>query len=161
MFCHICGLENLQGRNFCKRCGEVLNPQALSNQTTKSSSPFVTAVFLLVICMITLAGFSLPMIALGELHDKLHQGALLFFATIILAAVVGIDAMLIRLFTKYLGLGKSQVPVPQPPVPRAKYNPSGQEYAQLPEPPYSVPSVTEHTTRNFDPVVEKRAKETS
>lgn len=159
MFCQFCGLENTQGRNFCKRCGEVLNPQALSNQTTRSNSPFVTAVFLLVICTITIAGFALPMVALTELYDKVHQGALLFFATILLGAVVGIDAMLIHLFTKYLGLSKLQAQPVQLPVTRQKYNTSEKDFAPLPEPPYSMPSITEHTTRNFEPPVEKRARE--
>ena len=148
MYCQNCGFNNDEGVNYCKRCGTNLNPI----QTVKSVHPIVIVGFLFVILFITLAGFAMPMVAMSELHSKVDQGILVAFSALFLLAVFGVDAMLIWLLTRLLGVAKVKKQIEGIPKNRPKYVTSGQQYEALPAPPISVSSVTEHTTRNFDAV---------
>ncbi|GEM_PF-1005964 len=148
MYCQNCGFNNDEGVNYCKRCGTNLNPA----QTAKSVSPIVVASFLVVILFVTLAGLSLPMVAMSELHAKMDQEFLITFSGLILAAVFGVNAMLIWLLTRLLGVAKVKKQTIEVPEKRAKYVTSGQPHEALPSPPISLTTVTEHTTRNFDAV---------
>jgi hypothetical protein len=160
MFCSGCGYENLQGVNYCKQCGVKLN-----SAPSKSFSPWLAGIFLVVIAFITLTGFMIPVMMLAELSGKgFDNDSLLAMSFFFLLSTVIIDGFLIHLLTRLLGLSKQAkqeaklVVTTQP-----KYQTSEQQYQQLPEPPSSMPSVTEHTTRNFDPMIsrEQRNRETS
>lgn len=148
MYCQNCGFNNDDGVNYCKRCGTNLNPI----QTVKSVSPIVIASFLLVILFITLAGFAMPMMAMDELHTKVDQRILISFSALFLLSAFGINAMLIWLLTRLLGIAKVKKRNDEISEKRPKYVTSGQQYEALQAPPISLASVTEHTTRNFDKV---------
>lgn len=160
MFCSGCGYENIQGVNYCKQCGANLNPAP-----SKSTSPWLIGIFLAVIAFITVVGFTMPMVILSELSGKgFDHNSLMVLSVFFLAATILIDGFLIYLLTRLLGFSKQAkqeaklIITTQP-----KYTTSEQQYQQLPEPPLSMPSITEHTTRNFEPVIsrEQRNKETS
>jgi hypothetical protein len=160
MFCSGCGYGNIQGVNYCKQCGANLNPAP-----TKPTSPWLAGLFLAVIAFITLAGFMIPVMMLSDLSGKgFDNDTLLAISFFFLLSTVIIDGFLIHLLTRLLGFSKQAkqeaklVVSTQP-----KYQTSEQQFQQLPEPPLSMPSVTEHTTRNFEPVIsrEQRNRETS
>jgi hypothetical protein len=72
------------------------------------------------------------------------------------ATVFGIAGLLIRLFTRLL------TGIQDPARPARYIKPGVTEFpvAQMPAPPIGMPSVTEHTTRNFDRLYEEqRARE--
>jgi hypothetical protein len=150
MYCSGCGQENIQGVNFCKNCGANLNPSK-----AKSASPWTVGIFLVVIAFITVIGFVGPMVMLSELPGNgLDEEPLMTMAFFFLAATTTIDWLLIRLLTRLLGFAKVKEPAP-PKITamQPKYDTSKQPYQQLPEPHISMPSVTEHTTRNFEPII--------
>src|SRR5262245_38568904 len=156
MLCQNCGFNNDKGVNYCKRCGTNLNPV----QTAKSVHPIVIIGFLFVILFITLAGFAMPMMAMDDLHNKVDQRVLIAFSALFLLSVFGINAMLIWLLTRLLGVAKVKNRTDEMAEKRPKYVTSGQQYEALPAPPISIGSVTEHTTRNFDKVnVQERRTE--
>ena len=144
MFCSNCGTENAQGLNYCTRCGANLNPLP-----SQSIPVWLTITFLLLIGCISITGLTLPLIALTELGrrgfppDMLKDLAIGAFVS-----TIAIDAMLIWLFLHLIKIPKAakQKPVTQ------KYVTSDQVQNQIPASPDSIPSITEHTTRNFEPV---------
>jgi hypothetical protein len=149
MHCSVCGFKNLQGVNYCKQCGVNVNPAP-----TKATSPWLAGFFLAVIAFITVTGFAMPMVILSELSGKgFDQEGLMVLSVFFLIATIIIDGLLIYLLTRLLGFSKQAkqearlIVTAQP-----KYTTSEQQYQQLPEPPLSMPSVTEHTTRNFKPI---------
>lgn len=162
MFCSVCGYQNLQGVNYCKQCGANLNPAS-----PKSISPWIVAIFLSVIGFITLAGFTIPIIAVTDLiHSQLdfNKEKLMIIPLLFLLATFGIDFLLIRLLSRLLGLSKQGNQEPHPLLMgQPKFVTSEQPNQQLPAPPNSMPSVTEHTTRNFEPIIsrEQHNRETS
>ncbi len=155
MYCSECGTENTQGLNYCTRCGANLNPYQ-----SPSIPAWLTIAFLLLIGLVTLSGLGLPIIALTELGKRgFPPDMLKDIAAGGLAVTVAIDAMLIWLF---LHLIKLQKPPKQKPVKQKKFVTSDQIQQQIPAPPVSISSVTEHTTRNFEalPTNEPYRKET-
>jgi len=66
------------------------------------------------------------------------------------ATVFGTVALLIRLFSRLLGLGQESH---EPPTFRKPQTSSEHRPVQLPAPPQGMSSVTEQTTRNFDPAL--------
>jgi hypothetical protein len=160
MFCSACGYENIQGVNFCKRCGANLNPTP-----SKSASPWMVLIFLAAIALITVIGFVGPMVMFSDLSGKgIDEEALMGVALFLLTATTIIDTLLIRLLARLLGFSKQKAQEVHPVIAtQPKYVTSEQTYRQLPEPPISMPSVTEHTTRNFEPLTarEPHNRETS
>jgi hypothetical protein len=160
MFCPTCGDENTQMLNYCKRCGTNLNVAP-----AKTISPLIVALFLAVVGFITVLGFVTPMIALSELSNKGYgTEPLMTMAFFFLLATFGIDFMLLRLLSRLLGFSKQGKQEPHPLVTKQpKYVTSEQNYQRLPEVQIPISSVTEHTTRNFEPIVsrEQRKRETS
>jgi hypothetical protein len=150
MYCTGCGFENIQGVNFCKRCGANLHPTP-----AKLASPWIAGILLLVIALITVIGFVGPMIMMSELsHRGTNLEPLMAIAIFFLAATTIIDVLLIRLLTRLLGFAKVKYPAPGTmTTAQPKYVTSEQAYQPLPEPKISMPSVTEHTTRNFEPII--------
>jgi hypothetical protein len=155
MFCSACGYENLQGVNFCKRCGANLNPTP-----SKSASPWIVLIFLAAIALITVIGFVGPMVMFSELSGKgVDEDPLIAMAFFFLTATTVIDWLLIRLLTRLLGFSKQKTQEKHAAIaPQPKYVTSEQPYPQLPEAQISMPSVTEHTTRNFEPVISREAR---
>lgn len=160
MFCSTCGYENRKGVNFCKQCGANLN-----STPEKSASPWMVLIFLTAIALITVIGFVGPMVMFSDLSRKgLDLEPLMAMALFFLTATTVIDWLLIRLLTRLLGFSKQKPQAVHPTIAaQPKYVTAEQHYPQLPEPHMSIPSVTEHTTRNFEPVSsrESRSRETT
>ncbi len=149
MYCPNCGLDNTNGFNYCNRCGMNLNP----DKPKAISTPLVF-IFLAVIAFITIVGFSMPLIAMSELSNKgFNPKSLIAFSIFMLFAVVGVDYLLIVMLARLLGVstfdrcsGVLRSHLAQRQMPE-------QNVIRLPEHQTSFRSVTESTTRNFEPVV--------
>jgi hypothetical protein len=68
------------------------------------------------------------------------------------AAIVFSTLMLIKLFSRVMGFGS----VPDKPARTPRTFQPVQKLAQIPAPPIAMQSVTEHTTRNFEPRLYQR-----
>jgi hypothetical protein len=125
----------------------------LNPDKPKTISTMIVLIFLAAIAFITVVGFSMPLIAMSELHNKgFNPKSLIAFSIFMLFAVVGVDYLLIGLLTRLLGVSTFD-----------RFSGmlrSRQALCQTPEPPFvrlpdsqrpSFRSVTESTTRNFEP----------
>ena len=162
MYCPNCGTESTFGLNYCKQCGGNLTEatQSLPPQVTRNTpAAFILAASTVAIVLGGLAivfthalsvigpqppGFSTPV------HDAVVvAGMMVLFGS---AAILFSTLMLIKLFSRMMGFG----PVSAKPARTVKTFQPAQRIPQSPAAPMSMQSVTEHTTRNFDPAVYQR-----
>ena len=159
MHCPSCGAMTTAGLRFCKQCGGDLerfarpsdSERAGQNQGRESTEISVrklapifwsVAIFSMV-SLVVLFGISVPLTLFGA--SRGFTVPLYMFGS---AAVVLIAGMLIRQVSRLIKLMEEQVRAARPAALRAaEANPP-----QIAAPPSSFRSVTEHTTRNFEPV---------
>ncbi|HEV2704688.1 MAG TPA: zinc ribbon domain-containing protein [Pyrinomonadaceae bacterium] len=158
MFCPNCGTEATPGLNYCKRCGGNLNqslvvqeshPVALSVGSAWAIG--VTTLVLVLGALGVLMGATVALVEHGVPPKNITLIALFGAATIL-----GSVGLLMRLWTTLLR-GQSRAltskMTAQLPTPKATLSELHQTRsvvgAALPD---YVPSVSEHTTRAFDPV---------
>ncbi|MEW6211211.1 MAG: hypothetical protein AB1631_22790 [Acidobacteriota bacterium] len=136
MYCPVCGSQATQGLNFCKRCGTNLT--APTGGSENYNRPPTFAYFMA--GAVSLAGIIALFATITTLsqNENLHPG--LFFGLIAIGGitVLGIIAIFAWLLLRLTGI----------PTSSSKPEIRTSEYAQL-QPPQSIPSVTENTTRNF------------
>lgn len=155
MFCPSCGTENSIGLPYCNRCGANLNvnlapqPGPVIVNVTKP-----TLTIGLVMLFLTLGGFgglirgALRLAPVLQGNDPLI--ALIFLGMV---TILVVDIFLARLLSKLIGASLTAGTQMQTGQPRTlAANPPAQLYQQ-PQPSrlQGVPSVTEHTTRFFEP----------
>jgi hypothetical protein len=160
MYCSNCGAESTFASNYCKRCGGTLTDSAQpAPQPAKNT---VVAVLL------TLATVALVLGGLGIVfsealwlvhpqapglvqppHADAIAGMIIAFGS---ATIVLVTTMLIRLFSRLMGVGPS---APKSVRPVNAFAPLARP-AEITAPPIVMQSVTEHTTRNFEPLVRQR-----
>jgi len=161
MYCPNCGAESTFGLNYCKRCGGNLSdiPQAAAPQTKNVLAALILAAATVGIVLgglgivfseaLSLIGPQPPGFA-PPVHDAVVvAGMMVIFGS---AAVGLISLMLIKLFSRMMGFGST----PDKPSRPARTFVPEQRVPQIQAPPISVQSVTEHTTRNFEPRARRR-----
>lgn len=160
MFCPICGAKTPQGLNYCKRCGAnlaALPEDAAPPQAPPNITGAVWAIALASVA-ITLGGLGIVISTVFDLMRPLSEGEIartgdpspVVVAMLVLGAgtIVTVVALLIKLFLKMSGISQPENPSVTPP----KSITSAPPVAGLPAPSAPMPSVTEHTTRNFDAI---------
>jgi hypothetical protein len=124
----------------------------LNPDKPKTISTPLVFIFLLAIAFITVVGFSMPVIAMSELSNKgFNPKSLIVFSFFLLIAVVGVDYLLISLLTRLLGVSTFDRFSTIMRSHRAHHLPTEPNVIQLPQQPAPFRSVTESTTRNFEP----------
>ena len=150
MYCPNCGAESTQGLKFCKRCGAGIASSA-DIAAPQKFPVALTAGFVGIIGLIALVGLIGP---LALATDLVKQGItldnlrpILFLSPVVTFGIVGtLIWLLLRLIKIYQHPGgRSQIKEVKAEGSKA-YAP-----AQIAAPPESLGSVTEHTTRNFEP----------
>lgn len=145
MFCQSCGFQNIKEVNYCNRCGKQLKPRASYDKTM---SDLITR-FLTTIGTVTGVGMGLPtfvLLALGKKGFPPH--ILMVVAIVAFAATVLVDGLLVWLLLKVMRM-RQEEPHPARSTERIT---NGLSEKQIAAPPLFA-SVTEHTTRNFDPAL--------
>jgi hypothetical protein len=161
MFCSTCGAESVPGLSYCKRCGASLG---VSDDEPKSRSIPIYLVTLFALVIAGIGGGGLAAISAivsqsaevatrpqvsgtGELTMAfMHQVGPIILCTAALS--LGIVALLVWLLLKILNIhGGSTVAA------RAGKRSIAPPPVQLSAPARRVGSVTEQTTRNFDPIL--------
>ena len=158
MYCPNCGAESTFGLNYCKHCGGNLS------EATQSAAPpgrniLAALILALATVGIVLGGlaivFKLTLSLIGPqppgftppVHDAVAvAGMMVLFGS---AAIVFSTLMLIKLFARVMGFGSVS---DHPSRPAKAFRPEQQSH-QIPATPIAIQSVTEHTTRNFEPRV--------
>ena len=157
MYCPNCGDQTTQGLKYCKRCGTGLSTPTTPTDEKVSLGKAV-GVMLFLVALVSIAGFIAlftTVYNLGERpgFDTRALIAIMAFGGATVFAVVGsLVWLLLRLTTPFRGAADDRAKTERPII--RDYIP------QLPSPPAAMHSVTENTTRNFDPSYrEKGARE--
>ena len=157
MFCPNCAAEHVYGLRYCKQCGTNLLDAPTPQAPALPAAPKVAGaawVLALATVAITLGGlgivfthaFDLMRMFPGEVRTGEATPVAIVMLVFGTLTITGVVAMLMRLF------GHLVAPRPQgQPAKNDKAIHAAPPLVQLPAPPSSVGSVTEHTTRNFEP----------
>ncbi len=161
MYCPNCGAESTFGLNYCKHCGGTLS------DTTQSAEPPARNILAALILAAATVGIVLGGLAIvltqtlnligpqppgfsPPVHDAIAvAGMIVLFGS---AAIVVSTLMLIKLFSRVMGFGSGSA---APSRPLQSYRPE-ERPPQIAGAPVAMQSVTEHTTRNFEPRVYQR-----
>jgi hypothetical protein len=152
MYCSSCGTESIQGLNYCNRCGATLNTQALVTPSFSLTKPIL--ILGVIVAFITLFGFMAVIMGSSELARRGfgHEDALipLFFGMI---TILIVDILLLRQLSRIIN-ASLQAGTPTAPAKQVReFAEPGQTQRKLQAPTFEpVPSVTENTTRTFEPV---------
>lgn len=160
MYCPNCGAESTFGLNYCKHCGG-----SLSDAPQQAPPPARNVLPALILAAATLGivlgglgiVFSSALSLIGPQPPGYAplQNAVAVAGMMVLfgSATVGlVSLMLIKLFSRMMGFGSA---ADKPVRPPRTFVPE-QRVPQIQAPPISMQSVTEHTTRNFEPRVRRR-----
>jgi len=150
MYCSSCGVAVTQGVSYCNYCGEKLTA-AKSESIIKEVRP-ETLVGAMVFTFVF--GLGAITILMGMMKAVLHLegGLILAFALLCFLIMLSLEGVFIRLLLRRKrGAEEAGDTVTlKGPATRELY---AAQARVLPEP---VPSVTEHTTRAFDPIYSER-----
>ena len=148
MYCSACGVAVAQGLSYCNHCGAKLN--GVKGETrTKSSEPKPE---MLVSAMVVVFVFGLAAITvlMGVMKAvlQLDVGLILAFTLLSFLIMLSLEGVIIRLlFRRKRGPEKTGDAV----LLRERAT-NELDAAQAPALPGAVPSVTENTTRAFEPI---------
>jgi hypothetical protein len=161
MYCSSCGIEVTQELNYCNRCGANLYPASLAPQVVappvKLTGPTI-ALAVMVVCSLAAIFNSADRLALRGVHPA----AIAWMVIIGLMTLFGITGLVIRLLANLLkNSSTAAAAVPQYQRPAQLRQPQPNPQLQAPQTgPMQAPnsSVTDHTTRTFDPVYRERSQ---
>lgn len=147
MYCPSCGTEVTLGLNYCNRCGANLS------QSTNLPEQPVRLVNLtgptIAIALMVIVGLGIVFASMSDLaRNGFHPVALTWMVIAALGMIMGVAALVIRQWSNLAGVVKPK----EQSLPRKKS--ADKEFAPAQLPPLRsepVPSVTEHTTRTFEP----------
>ena len=148
MYCPICGAESTQGLNYCKRCGAGLTASVPPiEQKPALGKAMGTMLFL--VSMVSIAGFVALFTTVYNLGERQYFDTRALVAIMAFggATVVGVIGLLVWLLLR----------LTSPPQPAAHHDKTAKQSAreynapQFQAPPIGLSSVTENTTRNFEP----------
>ena len=155
MYCPSCGSEYTVELKYCNRCGANLGAGLEEqNQIVPISLTKPTLIIGAVLAVLTIMGFGMVIAGAVELSHNPRFGEDAIAAIVVpgMLTILVIDILLVRQLSKIITASLSSSTQVQPKRTKALPNPT---MAQLPQPPTSrlqgVPSVTEGTTRFFEP----------
>jgi hypothetical protein len=155
MYCPSCGAEYTIELKYCNRCGANLNiGQATPMEVVPVSVTKPAIVLGAILVMLTLGGFGMLMSAAVELSRaaRLDPDSITAIVIVGMLIILSADVFLVRLLTKIINASLSSGSLTQPRRSKALPNPGA---IPMPQPAASrlqgMPSVTEGTTRFFEP----------
>jgi len=152
MFCPSCGAEQNQTLSYCNRCGANLKP--IESGVPRGKLVSAAWAVSLAVASVTLGGFGM---IFGLVFALINRGMSLSaggIGLVILSSLIilTIDWLLIRQLSRVLNLPRAARETA--PVSQAALNESSPTLLAAPSQPVS--SVTDQTTRTFEPVVKDR-----
>lgn len=154
MYCPSCGTELASELSYCNRCGANLKP--ISSQSGVPPSRLVGAAWAIsmAVALVTLGGFGMIfalVMALITRGINLSPSGM-FWISFSLLVILAIDWLLVRQLSRVLDMPQLSADATQPKKPKL----SGEPMRQIDAPREPVSSVTEHTTRAFEPIHRER-----
>jgi hypothetical protein len=148
MYCPSCGTEVTRELNYCNRCGANLS--LTTNVSEQPVRVVSTSGPIWAMAMMVVIGLGIIFAGVADLAKKdIHPAALTWMVIGSLGMLLGVVALFLKYWSPTVG-GAQKL---ERPAKRNKTMASEQRPAQLPssrmEP---IPSVTENTTRTFNPI---------
>lgn len=147
MYCPSCGIDSVDGLKYCKRCG--VNLTAPFSASQPKDLPFALVIaFLIFIGGVFMAGLTMPFLITKELSNRgFSQGDMMALFVIEFGVTLAVVAMLVRLLFRLIGANH------QADGPARAFESRRNDLAppQIAAPQEPMASVTENTTRSFEP----------
>jgi hypothetical protein len=142
-----------EGFSYCNRCGANLSisKAGVNPLPERPAEPIVWAVWALVVVTIAMAGIMLGSMPVMK-EVGLPRGFIFLFVGLLFLTLLGVDSVLIWQLFRLSGRDReSRSVTPSVKLDTNDFGPAREQ--QLLEPRMSV---TENTTRNFEPIYEER-----
>lgn len=157
MYCHKCGAQLPHELSYCNHCGANLTTLKVGDQAGTSGTSVDTLLWVIVGTTITLLGMALGALVLmnnGQISERLGTAfVILTFVTL----VVSEGVLLWRLFK--LNRGAKDIATATQLIDLNDKDPDPLATRALNEPLEPVSSVTERTTRTFEPAYRKSERQ--
>ena len=155
MYCSTCGVAVAQGLSYCNYCGSKLSGARGDNASQSSDLKPETLIQAMLAAFVCGLGAIIGLIAVMKSVLELNQGQILAFTLLSFLIMIVLEGVFIRLLLR----GKRGTEKASDTVllnEKTTKELAAAHERMLPEP---VPSVTEHTTRAFDPIYRERKSE--
>ena len=150
MYCSSCGTNIVRGLAYCNHCGEKLVTS--QTQIAKTSEvPPESLVWAIVAIFVVGMGTIIGLMAVMKNALNFDIGPIMFFTMVSFALMVIIEAVFIWLLLSRRRQSKALMEMSSNAQPTKELSEGAQRV--LPEPMHSV---TDQTTRAFDPIYERR-----
>lgn len=152
MYCSSCGVAVIEGLTYCNHCGAKL-----AGKPANSDRPLDTAlesvIWAIVGVFVGGLGVLIGLLAVMKTQLGFDLSLLIFFSLLTFALITAIEAVFVWILVSR-NRAANRVPAVEQKQKRTKELEAAPE-RMLGE-PGPIPSVTEQTTRSFEPVYEKR-----
>lgn len=146
MYCSSCGAEMARGLSYCNHCGAKLSKAKDSDGTQLSQLTPDSLVWAIVAVFVVGLGCTIGLMAVMKEVVHFNDGLIAAFALFTFLMMLMIEGVFVGLLFRRNRAGKE--PKDTAPM-REHLTPEAMRARMLAEP---VPTVTEHTTRNFEPI---------
>ena len=147
MYCSSCGVDSVEGLKYCKRCGVNLTVPLDASQPKTLPFALVIAVLIFIGCVF-MAGLSMPFLITKELSNRgFSQSDMMALFIIESGVTLAVIAMLIRLLFRLIGANQQT----DSPARGVELRRNESTTPQIVAPQEPMVSVTENTTRSFEP----------
>ena len=152
MYCSSCGVAVVHGLTYCNQCGAKLIGAQTEKATPRDSS-IDSLIWAIVSVFVGGIGVLIGLLAMMKNLLDFHQGLLMFFSLLTFSLITLIEAVFVwMLFSRNRAAIRAHEFEPkQRPTKELEVAP-----ARMLGDPIPMPSVTEQTTRSFEPIYEKR-----
>jgi hypothetical protein len=150
MYCSSCGVSVVQGLSYCNHCGAKLTPEKRDNIIKSSEvKPEPLVAGMVAVLVFGLVGIVFLLMAMKMVG--FNVGLILAFTTLSFLIMLLIEGVLIwQLLSRKRGAETGDTALSKNQTTKEL------EMAQARGLPEAVPSVTEHTTRTFEPIYSER-----
>lgn len=149
MYCSSCGAEVTKELNYCNRCGANLKHSA--NLPEQNLRPVSLTGPTIAIALMVIFGLGITFASIAGLaRNGVHPVALTWMVIGALGTITGVAAMVLRQWSQLTGGVRQKEPRFSP-----RKKPAESESAPIQLPPMRsepISSVTDHTTRTFEPL---------
>ena len=154
MYCPSCGMELTSELSYCNRCGANLKSSLTQSGVPPKKLVGAAWAISTAITLVTLGGFTMVfavVMALIGSGTNISEGGmvLILVSLLIILAIVG---LLVRQLSRVISTPQLSVDAPA----AQKANLAEEPVQQISAARQPVSSVTDHTTRTFDPIYKER-----
>lgn len=155
MYCSSCGAAVVQGLSYCNHCGTRLSGGQADVAARQAEALPESLIWAIVSVFVVGMGTTIGLMAMLKQLLDLSQGIIIAFGLLGFALMIAVECVFIYLLLSRRRAGAKQLSANERTSAREtkELDAAREARAALPEP---VPSVTEQTTRTFEPAYSER-----